>query len=290
MREGGWRISEVNSDVPGGFTEASTLPRLMAPFFPGTTPAGDPANAWADALAASARPHGRVTLLAAPGFMEDQQIVAFLARLLRERGLAAHLAEPTQIGWREGRARHHEEELDLLVRFYQAEWLHRLPAGCGWPHFFAGARTPVANAGTALLTESKRFPLVWDDLRTPLPRWRALLPQTADPLTVPWRRDGEWLLKRTWSNTGDHVCCRAWMEPVQWRGIAWDATLRPRQWVAQRRFETQPIATPLGERFPCIGIYAIDGTAGGAYARLSAGPVVNFAATDAALLLEDDPS
>jgi hypothetical protein len=287
LRGGGWRISEVNSDVPGGFTEASTLPRLMAPFYPGTVPAGDPASTWADTLAKAAGSGGTVALLAAPGFMEDQQIVAFLARLLRERGVQAHLAEPSQLRWRDGRASH-RGELDLLLRFYQAEWLPRLPARCGWAHFFAGGKTPVANAGSAVLTESKRFPLVWPDLKTSLLRWRELLPETADPLAVPWRRGDEWLLKRTWSNTGDHVCSRAWMAPKPWARVAWDATLRPGRWVAQRRFETQPIPTPLGERFPCLGIYAIDGVACGVYARLSAGPVVDFAACDAALLLEDE--
>ena len=49
----GWRISEVNSDVPGGFSEASELPALMAVYNTRTQPAGNPGAAWADAIAAS---------------------------------------------------------------------------------------------------------------------------------------------------------------------------------------------------------------------------------------------
>ena len=37
----GWRISEANTDVPGGFNEASGFARLLAPSFPGSEPAGD---------------------------------------------------------------------------------------------------------------------------------------------------------------------------------------------------------------------------------------------------------
>ena len=42
----GWRISEVNADVPGGFNEASGFTRLMAEQYPDTATTGDPAAAW----------------------------------------------------------------------------------------------------------------------------------------------------------------------------------------------------------------------------------------------------
>ena len=34
----GWRISEANSDVPGGLNEAAGLPPLMLPYYAGTAP------------------------------------------------------------------------------------------------------------------------------------------------------------------------------------------------------------------------------------------------------------
>ncbi|HEV7402817.1 MAG TPA: glutathionylspermidine synthase family protein [Chthoniobacteraceae bacterium] len=288
---GDWRISEVNSDVPGGFTEASTFPRLMAPQHPGAVPAGDPAAAWANALARCAGAGGVVALLAAPGHLEDQQIVAFLAKLLRDRGIVAHPAEPRLLRWRDGRAfleaAWHRGPLDLVVRFFQAEWCATLPEECGRRHFFAGAVTPVANTGAAVLTENKRFPLAWPALRAPLTLWRELLPESRDPRHAPWP-ESDWLLKRAYSNTGDAVCHRAWMSPAAWRRVAWEARLLPRRWVAQRRFDTTPLATPRGPRFPCLGVYAIDGRACGIYARLGAGPVVNYEATDAAVLIEED--
>jgi hypothetical protein len=50
----GWRISEVNSDVPGGFTEASTFTRLMAEHFPEARMAGSPIDHWSRAVAEAA--------------------------------------------------------------------------------------------------------------------------------------------------------------------------------------------------------------------------------------------
>src|SRR5579872_5510173 len=161
----GWLISEANSDVPGGFCEASHFTAMMAEHFPGLRPAGNPADVWSNALAAAAGPSGVVALLSAPGYMEDHQVIAFLAARLRERGCRPHLAKPEQICWRDGIAHldtaWHRGRLDVIVRFYQAEWFSRLPEESGWSFFFRGGRTRVANPMLSVISESKRFPLVW---------------------------------------------------------------------------------------------------------------------------------
>ena len=287
----GWRISEVNSDVPGGFAEASDLTAAMAAHYPPAQPAGDPASAWAEAIARSAK-GGRVALLAAPGYMEDQQIMAYLARKLATRGCTARLATPGQIQWKNGIAHLDSTwfagELAAVVRFYQGEWLARLPLRCGWPHFFRGGRTPVSNAGLALISESKRFPLVWDRLRTALPAWRALLPETRHPRAVDWTKGDKWVLKSALSNNGDAVCMRELMSARVWRGKEWSARLFPGALVAQRRFEPAPLRTSDGPVYPCIGVYTIDGRAAGAYARYSPKQLIDFAAIDVALLVTAD--
>ena len=158
----GWRLSEVNSDVPGGFSEASFFTALVAEKFPQFTPAGDPAAAWADAIVRVANGRGVVAMLAAPGYLEDQQIMVYLAGRLRERGCIACLANPTQVDWKNGAARlevsQYSGPIGALVRFYQGEWFARLPKRFGWENFFRGGRAPVANPGVAVLSESKRFP------------------------------------------------------------------------------------------------------------------------------------
>jgi hypothetical protein len=289
---GGWRISEANSDVPGGFGEASHFTSLMAGHYSGLQPAGDTAAVWSNALSDAAGPGGLIALLSAPGYMEDHQVTAFLAARLRERGCRPHLAGPQQLVWTDGIAHLHSAwhcgRVDAVVRFYQAEWLARLPQRSGWGCFFRGGRTPVANPGCAVISESKRFPLLWDHLATPLPGWRALLPETRDPRRAPWEHGEDWLLKTAMCNTGDAVCHRAWLPPRDWARTRFAARWFPGGWVAQRRFESLPVDTPLGPRHACVGVYTVNGRAAGAYARLAVKPVIDFAAVDAALLVEDD--
>lgn len=282
----GWRISECNADVPGGYAEASAFPNLMAMHCPGAKPAGDPGGVWAEALARVAG-GSDVALLSAAGFMEDHQVIHYLAKRVEALGVRAECAQPAQIEWRRSRAYLAGRSVGALLRFYQAEWLANLPRSTQWWHYFGAAETPVLNPGSCILIESKRFPLVWDALGSEVSTWRRLLPQSVDPREAPFRDDDSWLLKTALCNTGDTVSGRALVSPARWAEAARSARWFPGTWVAQRRFEPLPLETPLGPVFPCIGVYTIDGRAAGAYARLSRGPIVDFAAIDVALLVED---
>jgi glutathionylspermidine synthase len=283
----GWQISEVNADVPGGFSEASELTRLMSTELPSTSIPGDPARLWAARICAAAE--GRpIALLAAPGFMEDQQVVSYLAQVLRELGVDARLAGPLQLEWRSGCAHLNGNALGAVVRFYQVEWLPGLPRRSQWSCLLSGGRTPVTNPLECVFGESKRFPLVWDSLRSELPTWRRLLPETRDPRDAPWRNDESWLLKAAWCNTGDSVSARGLIPDDEWRRAFWSATLFPRQWIAQRRFDPVPVASPIGDVYPCIGVYTIDGRAAGAYSRISTTRFIDHRAIDAALLLAEE--
>lgn len=287
----GWRISEANSDVPGGYTESSHFPRLMAEHFPGCRPAGDPIAALVGAIQSRVG-MGRIGFLAAPGYMEDQQIIACLAQAFRQHGWKSESGRPSQLEWDGGHASLRTPTgtipLDCVFRFFQAEWLPRLRSGC-WRPLVTGGRTPVCNPGIALLTESKRFPLIWDDLKTPLPTWRALLPETRDPRGVPWRRDSGWLLKGAFGNNGDEVIDRQFNTRRDWRKTTLAVRGWPRAWVAQRRFEALPIATPDGPRYPCLGVYTVDGRFAGIYGRIAAKPFIDYAAVDVAVLIRDEP-
>jgi glutathionylspermidine synthase len=288
----GWRISEANSDVPGGYTESSHFPRLMADHFPGCQPAGDPIASLIEATQLQAGFPSRIGLLAAPGYMEDQQVIACLAQAFRQRGWKTVLGRPSQLEWEEGHAILQTADgsvpLDCVFRFFQGEWLPRLRSRY-WRQLFVGGRTPVCNPGIALLTESKRFPLIWDKLKTPVPTWQALLPETRDPRSAPWRRDADWLLKRAFGNNGDEVIDREFNTRRDWRKTVLAVRFWPRAWVAQRRFEARSIATPDGPRYPCLGVYTVNGRFSGIYGRIAAKPFIDYAAADVAVLIRDEP-
>ncbi|MBP5975039.1 glutathionylspermidine synthase family protein [Brasilonema sp. CT11] len=287
----GWRISEANSDVPGGYTEAANFSKLMAQQFPGTKLAGDPSAKLSDALAQTIQLGGHIALLSAPGYMEDQQITAYLAELIKARGCTAHLATPAQIQWHQGVAYLQSEcyqgSLAAVMRFFQGEWLIHLKSNCDWSYFFRGSKTPICNPGSVLLIESKRFPLVWDKLDSPLDTWKALLPKTRDPCEVNWLTDTNWLLKSAYCNTGDTVTMWGISDRTKYIQTFCDTLLHPGNWIAQRRFQTNKLQTPLGIMYPCMGVYTVNSKAVGIYGRIARKPLIDFAAIDVAVLIQD---
>lgn len=282
----GWRISEANTDVPGGFNEAAGFARLMAPHFPGSEPSGDPAGDLAEAVAAATPPGGAVALVHATAYTDDRQVMVFLARELEARGRRTVLAAPDHLRWQDGRAWIGDEELDAVIRFFPAEWLPNLPRSSGWKHFFRGGRTPVSNPAAALLPQSKRFPLVWDRLKTPLPTWRRLLPETRDPREVPWKKDGGWVLKPALGRVGDGIGLAGVTPDREWKQIRRELLFGGRRWAAQRRFEAVPMKVNGESFYPCVGVYTIDGRAAGGYGRVARRPIVNHLAQDVAVLVE----
>lgn len=287
----GWRVSEVNSDVPGGYSEASHFTRLVAAELPGLETPGDPTASLVEALARAA--DGRpVALICAPGFLEDQQVVSHLAASLRARGAPAALASLDQLTWRGGRAHldlasRSSREVGAIFRFFQAEWLTSLPAE-SWRGLFVEAVTPVVNPAVAALSESKRLPLVWERLGAKIPTWRRLLPETRELGAAPWASSDDWLIKSAYSNNGDTVSIRAALSAGEWRRRQWQARSRPRAWLAQRRFDVLPLKDAEGALSPCVGVYVVNGKAAGAYTRVTRGSHVDFAAQDAALLISSD--
>ena len=265
----GWRISEGNIDVPGGLNEASGYPAIIGPHYPWAEPVGDPADAYVAALEAAAPPGAVVALVHATAYSDDQQMMTFVARRLEARGIQAHLASPSHLRWRDGRAwleaAWWHGPLDLVVRFFPAEWLGQLPRSSGWPYLCAGSLTPISNPATAVLVQSKRFPLVWEDLATPLPTWRALLPETREPRSAPWRTSSEWILKPALGRVGEGVGICGLTDVVEWRRIVRDATWWPGHWIAQRRFDVVPIEIRGIARYPCLGVYTVDERVAGAY-------------------------
>lgn len=289
----GWRISEVNSDVPGGYTEASSFTELMATLFPGTRATGNPARRWMEAILSSGGQPSCVALLSAPGFLEDQQITAFLSSQLQSLGAETILLHhPSQLNWRAGRAstiaKAGHLEIDAIVRFYQGEWLLALPDSDAWRWLFAEGKTPVTNPGTALLAESKRFPLVWERMSTKMAEWRNLMPECCDPTASRWQNSDEWVLKEAFSNTGDSVHTRESTSQHEWMDLCQRARQHPKKWVVQHRFEICPISSDVGFVYPCIGVYTVNGRAAGCYARVSKRPIIDYAAMDVAVLVQEN--
>lgn len=285
----GWLLSEVNSDVPGGFVEASILPELFKPFQGEVIIPANPLNAWGK-LAETEFVKGHIALLHAPGYLEDQQVVFGLSRELKMRGFIPHLIQsPEALKWRNGSARlvsNNEIQVQGVIRFFQAEWLAKLPIQTGWQRLFAGkSRTRVSNPLEAVISESKRLSLSFESLKAVSKHWRELFPACLDPRDVNASEREAWVLKAAYSNTGDAIYIGAELSQKAWERLLRSAQTDPMNWVLQRRFETVTLQSSGGPVRPCVGVFVIGGQAAGAYVRLSKTQVTDAYALDAPLFL-----
>jgi glutathionylspermidine synthase len=71
----GWKISEVNADVPGGFIESSGFSERMAEYYLGLSPIGNPSRTYAEAIHALAGPGGSIALVHATAYSDDRQVM-----------------------------------------------------------------------------------------------------------------------------------------------------------------------------------------------------------------------
>jgi nucleoside-diphosphate-sugar epimerase/glutathionylspermidine synthase len=275
----GWRISEANTDAAGGFIEASGLTQLFLACYTGCCATGDPAGVLSEAIQGRIGSGACVGLLHLNRYSEDRQTMLYLAQRLQERGVRACLLGPDQLRWQAGRGEAccdwYRGPLELLFRFLPAEWLPQLPGASSWERFFAGGRTPVCNPGHAVLTQSKRFPIVWDRLATELATWRSLLPQTCSPDAVTDLERGHWVIKPALGNEGDNIRIRGITDPDTWQRMVRTVRRRPAAWAAQRRFEVVPLATPEGLLYPCLGVFVVDGRVAGCYGRVGRQPLID---------------
>jgi glutathionylspermidine synthase len=284
----GWRISEVNADVPGGFIEASGFTELMAGYYQGYSIPPDPARAYIAAIGATSGEGAAVGLVHATAHCDDRQVMQYLAKRLQQSGMQAIALSPSHLKWGSGYAQLASSfsavQPALLVRFFPAEWLPNLRPN-SWEPWFSGGKTPLSNPGYAILIQSKRFPLVWEELKTPLPTWQSLLPETKFPCDSS-AGSPEWVLKPVFGRVGEDVAIAGVTEQRAYKEIIKDAKRHPHNWIAQRRFNTVPLETDCGVQYPCLGIFTVDAHAVGAYGRIAGKPLIDHDAQDVAVLIQ----
>jgi hypothetical protein len=177
----GWRISEVNADVPGGFIEAGAWNALFAERYVGAVNPDNPALTYAKAVLGVAREGGLVALAHTTAYSDDRQVMMYLARTLAQFHVRGVLCSPGHLRWKRGCAEFAVSfasgNPDAIVRFFPAEWLPKLPNAV-WRQYFQDSETPLSNPGKAIVLQSKRFALVWPHLRSDISAWRELLPET----------------------------------------------------------------------------------------------------------------
>jgi len=288
----GWRISEVNADVPGAYVQASGWNALFGAQRTDLVAPPDPTREYAKAICVELTPGDTIALAHASVYSEDRQVMVHIGRELQRSGMQVCLASPRNLRGRNNRA-----ELpasfdvgtpSFVVRLSPAEWLPGESDSAKWAPWFGSSKTPLSNPGRALILQSKRFPLVWDELSCALPTWRRLLPESCCPSEIDEFRNGEWVVKPTFGRVGEDIGIEGVTAANDYRRILAAMRSKPRQWVAQRRFAVAPVTAADGEVFPCIGVYTVDGKFAGLYGRAARSPLVDGNAFDVAVLVSRD--
>jgi glutathionylspermidine synthase len=292
LTDEGWRISEVNADVPGGYVEGAGWNSVFAEEYGSVNAPPSPSRRLVEAIRERVREDAVVVLVHATTFSDDRQVMMHLARELQRVGLRPALAGPENIVWTDGSACLKGDdgviEGDAAIRFFPAEWLPQLRGKTQWAGWFSYSKTILCNPGSVVLLQSKRFSLVWNDLKTDLDTWRRLLPMTVSPELARSGEAHQWVFKPAFGRVGESVGMKNVTSDAEFRRLLGEALKRPEEWIAQERFETLPVATQDGAVYPCVGVFTVNGKFAGIYGRASKTPLVDQDAQDVAILVRDE--
>jgi glutathionylspermidine synthase len=284
----GWRITEVNADVMGGFIEGGFFTELMAGYYPRYTAPPNPSIAYAEAVRRVAGEDALIVIVRNK-LLARYRGIKCLAREFRRQGMRAGMRLPGQISWRSNVAEFSGPRArgrpDLLIRFYNADWLPRLQRRSQWAPWFCGGETPASNPAYCVVIQSKRWPLVWNELRAPMTTWRSLLPETRCPSELGGETLGDWVIKPVWGRAGAGVAIAGVTEAGAYKRFLRRTREDATGWVAQRRFESVATPTERGPCHVCLGVFTIDGRAAGAYGRMASKPLVDGYAEEIAVLV-----
>lgn len=289
--ETGWAISEVNSDVPGGLAEASILPQIANTFFPNLEPFEHVGKHLLNAFQKRVAPNQTIAFVHATSYSDDRQVMQFLGDYFDDNSYQSLYIAPDHLTWDNKQAycilQGSESNIGGIIRFFPLEWLIFLPKKSKWQGYFE-TTTPSCNHPVSILTQSKRLPLVWDDLGLSLPAWKQLLPQTTAPNKT-LLKDSEWVMKPALGRVGEGISVKEAITKKELAKIERSVKKDPKYWVAQKKFKSKPILDEYGNPFHlCIGVFVVDGKFAGFYSRTSPYPLIDAKAKDIPVLVEKD--
>lgn len=287
----GWAVSEVNSDVPGGMAEASVLPEIANSFFDGYQPGKNIANILLEAFKPKITENGIISFVHATSYSDDRQVMQFLSDYFNNHGIKTMFAAPDHIKWINKKAvsvlEGQEGKVDGIIRFFPLEWLVNLPKKSNWKGYY-DSETPSCNHPISILTQSKRLPLIWDELDVEIPAWKKLLPATQDPKTNKLQ-DDTWIYKPALGRVGEDISIKGTATEKELMKIKKAANRHPKNWITQQMFKSTPISAPNCETFHlCIGVFTVNGRCAGFYGRISPYPRIDSKAKDIPILVSLD--
>lgn len=291
-RDQGWMISEVNSDVPGGFAEASLLPllaiktlRLNNHYY-----SINFGEILAKAISKKVKKNGVIMFVHCTSYSDDRQVMQCIGDLMETYGFKSIYGASDHVKFINKEAFSildgYETKIDGIFRFTPLEWLIDVKPKT-WSGYF-DTITPSCNHPIAIFAQTKRFPLIWDLLEKnniSLENWKRLLPKTVEVKKA--KENEEYIYKPACGRVGEKISIREACEEDEYKSILKDVKRHPKKYLAQKKFHSKPLKSPDGKYFHvCIGSYTVEGKQAGFYARISEKPRIDSNAADIPVIIE----
>ena len=286
-------VSEVNSDVPGGFAEATLMNRKSLEYLSNENYyAISFGDFLADAIKKKVRQEGRIMLVHCTSYSDDRQVMQFLGDKLSGMGYEVIYAAADQLKFENGKAisilNNREGEVDGIIRFSPLEWVADMKTK-NW-HGYFDTETVSCNHPIAIFAQTKRFPFVWDLLESKgidLSTWRELLPETLEVNDK--KVDDKFIYKPVYGRVGENISIKEACKDDEYKKILKDVKRHPKKYLAQKKFNSRPLTNEDGEEFHvCIGSYGVENSHAGYYARISRSPRIDSYAADIPVLIEKE--
>ena len=289
--EGKWAVSEVNSDVPGGFAEASLLPKLAIRILNTKQYYSiDFGEILSNAIIKKTKQNGKIMFVHCTSYSDDRQVMQFIGDKLEKLGYKSLYGAADHLIFENKEAVSildgYQGKVDFIFRFTPLEWLKDIKPKT-WGGYFDTV-TPSCNHPIAIFAQTKRFPLIWDELEKngiDLSTWKSLLPETLEVKNAK-NRDG-FIYKPACGRVGEKISIEESCKKEEYNAILKDVRKNPKKYIAQKKFISKPLVDSDGNEFHvCLGSYTVDGSHAGFYARISKSTRIDSNAQDIPVLIE----
>ena len=282
-----WQISEVNSDVPGGFAEASLLPKLAIKTLNKDYYSIDFGEMLSKAISKKIKKNGTIMFVHCTSYSDDRQVMQYIGDKMSNLGYKSIYGAADHLIFKNKEAisilNNYEGKVDCIFRFTPLEWLKDIKPKT-WSGYF-DTITPSCNHPIAIFAQTKRFPLVWNILEQngiKMTTWKEMLSDTKE---VKDFKEG-YIYKPACGRVGENISIKEACSKEEYLKIIKDVKRHPKNYIAQKKFISKPIKIDNKEYHVCLGSYTVDGKQAGFYARISELPRIDSYAADIPVVIE----
>ena len=289
---GGWAVSEVNSDVPGGFAEGSLWgPTAIEAIGQKGFTYIDFGDNLVAAIVSKTPAGGTIAMPHCTCYSDDRQVMQFLGDRLTQKGFKVIQCAADHIHFKDGQAISildgHTGPIDGIIRFNPLEWVKDMKPK-KWDGYF-NTHTMSCNHPIALFAQTKRWPFVFDVLEQngiSMATWRALLPETLNVKDAKGKEG--FIYKPVYGRVGEFIGIKEACTKQEYKQILKEVKWSPKSYLAQKKFISQPLIGADGKEYHVgLGSYTVDGKHAGFYARVNTAPRIDSNAADIAVLIEE---